>query len=87
MGGSSLGAQAIYDFLRHKIKKKFLFIDNLKRSNQEKKKKYYNNLIISKSGNTIETIVNVNLLIRKKDQNIFKNRKPCSGYSRYRLKN
>ena len=71
MGGSSLGAQAIYDFLRHKIKKKFLFIDNLKRSNQEKKKKYYNNLIISKSGNTIETIVNVNLLIRKKDQNIF----------------
>tara|TARA_B100001079_G_scaffold37767_1_gene29064 strand:+ start:198 stop:1355 length:1158 start_codon:yes stop_codon:yes gene_type:complete len=71
MGGSSLGAQAIYDFLRHKIKKKFFFIDNLKRSNQEKKKKYYNNLIISKSGNTIETIVNVNLLIRKKDQNIF----------------
>ena len=71
MGGSSLGAQAIYDFLRHKIKKKFLFIDNLKRSNQEKKKKYYNNLIISKSGNTIETIGNVNLLIRKKDQNIF----------------
>ena len=71
MGGSSLGAQAIYDFLRHKIKKKFFFIDNLKRSDQEKKKKYYNNLIISKSGNTIETIVNVNLLIRKKDQNIF----------------
>ena len=71
MGGSSLGAQAIYDFLRHKIKKKFFFIDNLKRDNQEKKRKYYNNLIISKSGNTIETIVNVNLLIRKKDQNIF----------------
>ena len=71
MGGSSLGAQAIYDFLRHKIKKKFLFIDNLKRRNQEKKKKYYNNLIISKSGNTIETIINVNLLIKKKDQNIF----------------
>ena len=71
MGGSSLGAQAIYDFLRHKIKKKFFFIDNLKRDNQEKKRKYYNNLIISKSGNTLETIVNVNLLIRKKDQNIF----------------
>jgi|TARA_B100001093_G_scaffold339789_1_gene324560 glucose-6-phosphate isomerase len=71
MGGSSLGAKAIYDFLGHKIKKKFLFIDNLKRRNKEKKKKYYNNLIISKSGNTIETIVNVNLLIKKKDQNIF----------------
>jgi glucose-6-phosphate isomerase len=70
MGGSSLGAQAIYDFLRHKIKKRFLFIDNLKIDNLEKKKKNHNNLIISKSGNTIETIVNVNLLIKKKDQNI-----------------
>ncbi|MDC3143373.1 glucose-6-phosphate isomerase, partial [Candidatus Pelagibacter sp.] len=47
------------------------FIDNLKINNLEKKKKNYNNLIISKSGNTIETIVNVNLLIKKQDQNIF----------------
>ena len=39
MGGSSLGAKAIYDFLRHKIKKRFFFIDNLKRNNQKKKKK------------------------------------------------
>ena len=70
MGGSSLGAQAIYNFLRHKIKKKFFFIDNLKIDNLEKKKKNHNNLIISKSGNTIETIVNVNLLIKKQDQNI-----------------
>ena len=70
MGGSSLGAQAIYDFLRHKIKKNFFFIDNLKINNIEKKKKNHNNLIISKSGNTIETIVNVNLLIKKQDQNI-----------------
>ena len=30
MGGSSLGTQAIYDFLEHKIKKKFEFLDNLK---------------------------------------------------------
>ena len=29
MGGSSLGTQAIYDFLKHKIKKKFYFLDNL----------------------------------------------------------
>ena len=29
MGGSTLGAQAIYDFLNHKIKKNFYFIDNL----------------------------------------------------------
>ena len=70
MGGSSLGAKAIYDFLRHKIKKRFFFIDNLKINNTERKKKNYNNLIISKSGNTIETIVNVNLLIKKQDQNI-----------------
>jgi len=70
MGGSSLGAQAIYDFLKHKIKKRFFFIDNLKRNNLKKKKKNHNNLIISKSGNTIETIVNVNLLIKKQDQNI-----------------
>ncbi len=71
MGGSSLGAQAIYDFLRHKIKKNFFFINNLKRNKLEKKKKNHNNLIISKSGNTIETIVNVNLLIEKQDKNIF----------------
>ena len=29
MGGSTLGAQAIYDFLKKKIKKKFIFADNL----------------------------------------------------------
>ena len=30
MGGSSLGAKSIYSFLKYKIKKKFIFIDNLK---------------------------------------------------------
>ena len=29
MGGSTLGAQAIYSFLCYKIKKKFIFLDNL----------------------------------------------------------
>ena len=29
------------------------------------------NLIVSKSGNTIETIVNTNILVKKKDKNIF----------------
>ena len=29
MGGSSLGAQAIHDFMRFKIKKKFNFFNNL----------------------------------------------------------
>jgi len=70
MGGSTLGTHAIYDFLNHKIKKKFKFIDNLQ-TNLFKDKKKFTNLIISKSGNTIETIVNVNILIKKKDKNIF----------------
>ena len=70
MGGSTLGSQAIYDFLNHKIKKSFLFIDNLKFS-QKVEKKNYTNLVISKSGNTIETIVNANILIKNKDRNIF----------------
>ena len=29
MGGSILGAEAIYDFLKYKIKKKFIFINNI----------------------------------------------------------
>ena len=71
MGGSSLGAQAIYDFLKHKIKKNFLFINNLQTNNKFINEKKYTNLIISKSGNTIETMVNANVLIKKKDTNIF----------------
>ena len=71
MGGSSLGAQAIYDFLKNKIKKNFLFIDNLQARKKISKKKNFTNLVISKSGNTIETIANVNILVKKKDKNIF----------------
>ena len=70
MGGSTLGAQAIYDFLKPNIKKYFEFIDNLK-NYQNKNKKKIVNIVISKSGNTIETIVNANILIKKKDKNIF----------------
>jgi len=71
MGGSSLGANAIYDFLKKKIKKNFLFFDNLQTNLKVNNKKKFTNLIISKSGNTVETIVNANILIKKKDQNIF----------------
>jgi glucose-6-phosphate isomerase len=71
MGGSSLGANAIYDFLKKKIKKNFLFFDNLQKNLKVDDKKKFTNLIISKSGNTVETIVNANILIKKKDQNIF----------------
>ena len=28
MGGSSLGVEAIYQFINHKVKKKFLFVNN-----------------------------------------------------------
>jgi glucose-6-phosphate isomerase len=71
MGGSTLGAQAIYDFLNKKINKKFYFSDNLQSSKKVHKNTKITNLIISKSGNTIETIVNANILIKKKDTNIF----------------
>ena len=70
MGGSTLGTQAIYDFLNEKIKKNFYFVDNLKLKPKKIKKKI-TNLVISKSGNTTETIVNANILIKNKDKNIF----------------
>ena len=69
MGGSILGAKAIYDFLKHKIKKKFTFIDNLQHKLNQKN--IFLNIIISKSGNTIETIVNSNILMKNRDKNIF----------------
>ena len=69
MGGSTLGAQTIYSFLNHKIKKNFEFFDNLQ-PNRKLKKKNNTNLIISKSGNTIETIANVNVFVKKNDENI-----------------
>ena len=73
MGGSTLGAEAIYQFLQNKTKKKFIFINNLKPilSKNEKNKKACN-IIISKSGNTLETISNSSLLINKnKNKNVF----------------
>ena len=70
IGGSSLGTKAIYDFLKFKIKKNFTFIDNLN-SSYFKSKKNYTNLIVSKSGNTLETIVNSNIILKKGDKNIF----------------
>ena len=70
MGGSTLGAQTLYQFLNHKIKKKFLFVDNLQ-AVQKKNNSKLTNIVISKSGNTVETIVNSNILIKKKDRNIF----------------
>ena len=67
MGGSILGTKAIYSFLRHKIKKKLIFLDNLDENYIKKIKNEINFskslfLIISKSGNTNETILNMYFL-------------------------
>ena len=86
MGGSTLGAQAIYDFLKKKIKKNFIFVDNLNALKNKKIKKNLNNLIISKSGNTTETIVNANILIKKRDKNLFITEKKKSYLSLFAQK-
>jgi glucose-6-phosphate isomerase len=72
MGGSILGAKAIYNFLEHKIKKNFYFIDNFDEDKIRKVPSKKNlNLIISKSGNTLETIVNSNILLKRQQTNLF----------------
>ncbi len=63
MGGSILGTEAIYQFLKHKIKKNFYFINNLKPQIDYKVKAI--NIIVSKSGETLETISNLNVLLKK----------------------
>ena len=71
MGGSVLGTKAIYSFLNSKIKKKIYFFDNLLPSIKKEKKSNLLNIIISKSGNTLETISNTNNIIKKNQRNIF----------------
>ena len=67
MGGSILGTKSIYSFLRKKIKKNFFFFDNLD-SNLHleftKIKNIKNScfIVVSKSGNTLETITNLNII-------------------------
>ena len=71
IGGSVLGAEAIYEFLKSKITQNITFVNSLN-SNADyfQDKKINLNLIISKSGNTLETIVNSNVLIKRRDKNI-----------------
>ena len=71
MGGSILGTECIYDFLKHKIKKNFHFNNNLQSKIEYTNKKKHINLIVSKSGNTLETISNSNIIIKKNDKSIF----------------
>ena len=59
MGGSILGAKAIYNFL-NSPKKKFTFIDNFSNIPLQNPKKKIT-VVISKSGNTLETISNSNI--------------------------
>ena len=72
MGGSILGTESIYNFLKHKIKKNFYFSNNIQTTIKSKKiKEPFLNVVVSKSGNTLETISNTNILIKNKDTNIF----------------
>jgi glucose-6-phosphate isomerase len=73
MGGSVLGSRSIYSFLKSRIKKKFYFIDNFDevKTISKKNKKKQLNLIVSKSGNTLETISISNILINNTRKNIF----------------
>ena len=68
MGGSILGTKSIYSFLKEKIKKKLFFFDNLDPNLHLEYKKIKNLknscfIVISKSGNTLETITNLNIVI------------------------
>ena len=74
MGGSILGSEAIYGFLKGKIKKKVYFFNDINLEKNILIKKEVNLkktlfIIISKSGNTIETISNlISLNILKKNR-------------------
>ena len=71
MGGSILGTEAIYQFLSKKVKKNFYFTNNLRPKLNLTKNSL--NIIISKSGETLETISNFHVLqkYKKNTQNLF----------------
>ena len=73
MGGSILGSEALYCFLKKKTNKDFLFLNDIDHNKLKilKNKKDLNKvlfIVISKSGNTIETLSNfISLKIIKKN--------------------
>ena len=76
MGGSILGTKSIYSFLKKKIKKKVFFFDNLDQNLYLEFKKIKNLknscfIIVSKSGNTLETILNLSGIF---SQSLMKNK-------------
>ena len=77
MGGSVLGSNAIFKFLENKIKKNLFFFDNIDYEKvldfkQKINKKSVLFIVISKSGNTIETISNFFFInkIKKNQKNL-----------------
>ena len=77
MGGSILGSEALKNFLEEKVKKKIYFFNDLdqKKILDIKKKVNLNKvlfIVISKSGNTVETLSNLFSLniIKKKTNNL-----------------
>ena len=75
LGGSSLCIKAIYNFLRLKIKKKVYFYDNLNVAVPKIDKNKNLDIVISKSGSTLETIVNQNIFSKSKKLFITENKK------------
>ena len=76
MGGSILGTKSIYTFFKKKIKKNVFFFDNLDGNLNLKYKeiKSLSNacfIVVSKSGNTLETITNLGTVFSK---NLIKNK-------------
>ena len=76
MGGSILGTKSIYSFFKTKIKKNVFFFDNLDQNLylNFKNSKFSKNscfIIVSKSGNTLETIVNLGIIFSK---SLYKNK-------------
>ncbi len=76
MGGSILGTKSIYSFFQKKLKKKIFFFDNLDPNLNLKYNKIKNLkdscfILVSKSGNTLESLTNLGSIFSK---NILKNR-------------
>ena len=73
MGGSILGTKGIYSFFKKKIKKKIFFFDNLDMNLNSKYKNIKDScfIVVSKSGNTLETITNLGTIFSK---NLLKNK-------------
>ncbi len=75
LGGSSLCIKAIYHFLKFRIKKKVYFYDNLDVAVPKIVRNKNLDIVISKSGSTLETIVNQNIFSNSKKLFITENKK------------